>query len=142
MSAPENTIPPAEAGPAASTADGVPTRPESVQDGDTLVFVVDVVAVSVKDAVGAAETPQLPVTLGEAEGKPTVTIDTASTPPAVISALEAAAQTALADPEVRGKLGDVGIEAAGGSADRLREFIRNEIEIYAPVVKAANMKAD
>ena len=31
MSAPENTIPPAEAGPAASTADGVPTRPAPVR---------------------------------------------------------------------------------------------------------------
>ncbi len=73
--------------PGSQGYDGVPTRPESVQDGDTLVFVVDVVAVSVKDAVGAAETPQLPVTLGEAEGKPTVTIDTASTPPAELVAV-------------------------------------------------------
>ncbi len=73
--------------PGSQGYDGVPTRPESVQDGDTLVFVVDVVAVSVKDAVGAAEAPQLPVTLGEAEGKPTVTIDTASTPPAELVAV-------------------------------------------------------
>lgn len=53
-----------------------------IELGDSLVFVVDVHAVSVKQATGAAESPQLPVTLGEAEGKPTVTIDTTATPPA------------------------------------------------------------
>lgn len=73
--------------PGSQGYDGVPTRPESVQDGDTLVFVVDVVAVSVKDAVGTAESPELPFTMGEAEGKPTVTIDTAATPPAELVAV-------------------------------------------------------
>lgn len=59
----------------------------AIEVGDTLVFVVDVVAVSTKSAVGTAETPQLPVTLGEADGKPTVTIDTAATPPADLVAV-------------------------------------------------------
>lgn len=56
-------------------------RAPAIEVGDTLVFVADVRAVSTKDAVGAAETPTLPVTLGEADGKPTITIDTAATPP-------------------------------------------------------------
>lgn len=58
-----------------------------IQVGDTLAFVVDVVAVSAEKATGIVETPELPVTLGEAEGKPTLTIDTASTPPADLIAV-------------------------------------------------------
>ncbi|MDO5534917.1 MAG: FKBP-type peptidyl-prolyl cis-trans isomerase [Propionibacteriaceae bacterium] len=53
-----------------------------IQVGDSLAFVVDVVTVAAQQATGVAETPELPVTLGEADGKPTVTIDSASTPPA------------------------------------------------------------
>lgn len=73
--------------PGTDAYDGQGGKPPKIEVGDTLFFVVDVLAVSVKDAVGAAENPQLPVTLGEAEGKPTVTIDTASTPPAELVAV-------------------------------------------------------
>lgn len=59
----------------------------NIEVGDTLVFVADVIAVSVKQATGTPETPTLPVTLGEADGKPTVTIDTAATPPADLIAV-------------------------------------------------------
>ena len=44
MSAPENTIPPAEAGPAASTADGVPTRPAPVRGVLVIAAVLVVIA--------------------------------------------------------------------------------------------------
>lgn len=72
--------------PGSDGYDGSGGNPPAIEVGDTLVFVVDVLAVSVKDAVGTAESPQLPVTLGEADGKPTVTIDTAATPPAELVA--------------------------------------------------------
>lgn len=61
-------------------------RPPAIEVGDTLVFAVDVIAVSVKEATGTPQNPDLPVTLGEAEGLPTVTIDSAATPPAELLA--------------------------------------------------------
>ncbi len=54
--------------------------------GDSLVFVVDVVAVSVKQATGTPATPSLPVTLGDEGGKPTVTIPAGATPPSSLVA--------------------------------------------------------
>lgn len=61
-------------------------NPPAIEVGDTLVFVVDVLAVSVNEPAGAAETPELPVTLGDEGGKPTVTIPTGATPPAELVA--------------------------------------------------------
>lgn len=53
-----------------------------IQVGDSLVFLVDVLAVSTKTAVGTAATPTLPVTVGQdAAGTPTVTIPSGATPP-------------------------------------------------------------
>lgn len=52
-----------------------------IEVGDTLVFVVDVVSVSVTAATGIPRQPELPVTTGEADGRPTVTIPTGSQPP-------------------------------------------------------------
>lgn len=67
--------------PGSDGYDAAGGNPPQIEVGDTLVFVVDVHAVSVAHATGAAATPTLPVTLGEADGKPTITIDTAATPP-------------------------------------------------------------
>ncbi len=53
-----------------------------IEVGDTLVFVVDVQAVSVATATGTPRQPALPVTVGEADGRPTVTIPTTEQPPA------------------------------------------------------------
>lgn len=59
----------------------------SIQVGDSLVFLVDVLAVSTKTAVGTAATPTLPVTVGQdAAGTPTVTIPSGATPPAQLVA--------------------------------------------------------
>lgn len=53
-----------------------------IQVGDTLVFVVDVVAVSVDTATGAAKNPTLPVRLGtDGDGHPTVTIPSGAAQP-------------------------------------------------------------
>lgn len=45
-----------------------------IEVGDSLVFAIDVLAVSVKTATGATGTEQPPVALGDEGGKPTVTI--------------------------------------------------------------------
>ena len=57
-------------------------NPPAIEVGDTLVFVVDVLAVSAQEPSGTPETPELPVTLGDDAGKPTVAIPTGTTPPA------------------------------------------------------------
>ncbi|MBK8462642.1 MAG: FKBP-type peptidyl-prolyl cis-trans isomerase [Nigerium sp.] len=67
-------------GSAGYDADG--GQPDAgIEVGDTLVFVVDVVSVSVTAATGTAHQPELPVTVGEADGRPTVTIPTGQQPP-------------------------------------------------------------
>lgn len=53
-----------------------------IEVGDTLAFVIDVLAVSVATATGETTGAQLPVTLGEDGGQPTVTIPAGATPPA------------------------------------------------------------
>lgn len=50
--------------------------------GDSLVFVVDVLAVSVTEATGEKTDAQLPVTLGMDGTKPTITIPAGAQPPA------------------------------------------------------------
>ena len=52
-----------------------------IEVGDSLVFVVDVQAVSVTAVSGTPQQPELPVTVGEADGRPTVTIPTGTQPP-------------------------------------------------------------
>ncbi|MFT3875146.1 MAG: FKBP-type peptidyl-prolyl cis-trans isomerase [Propioniciclava sp.] len=52
-----------------------------IEVGDTLVFVVDMVSVQTAAPSGVAQQPSLPVTVGEADGKPTVTIPTGEQPP-------------------------------------------------------------
>ncbi len=65
----------------------------------------------------------------------------AKTPADVIQKIEAAAQQVISDPAVRKRLADQGIEAVAGSAEDLRKFVNNEIKVYAPVIKAANISA-
>lgn len=46
-----------------------------IEVGDTLIFVVDVIAVAVEEATGTAKNPTLPVTLGkDGDGNPTLSI--------------------------------------------------------------------
>lgn len=67
-------------------------NPPAIEVGDTLVFLVDVIAVSAQEPSGTTETPQLPVTLGDEGGKPTLTIPTGSAPPSEL----------VAEPVIRG----------------------------------------
>lgn len=53
-----------------------------IEVGDTLIFVVDVIAVSVDKATGTEQSPALPVTMGaDAEGFPTVAIPAGASQP-------------------------------------------------------------
>lgn len=64
------------------------------------------------------------------------------TPPAVIAALSASLNKALARPETRQKLLDLGFEPAGGSPEQLAEFAQVERKKWGPLIEAAGIRAD
>ncbi len=66
----------------------------------------------------------------------------AATPKDALAKLNAAAVKALRSPDVAERLASQGAEAVGNPAEEWGAFIRAEIDKWARVVKAANMKAD
>lgn len=64
------------------------------------------------------------------------------TPPAVTGALNAAVNKVLARPEVRQRLLELGFEPAGGTAAALSDFAKKERLRWAPIIKAAGIRAD
>jgi tripartite-type tricarboxylate transporter receptor subunit TctC len=66
----------------------------------------------------------------------------ARTPVAVISALNAAAQKTLAMPDVRERLLALASPPVGGTPEEFQQRIRAEIEKWARVIRAANIKPE
>jgi tripartite-type tricarboxylate transporter receptor subunit TctC len=66
----------------------------------------------------------------------------AGTPREIVSRLNAEAVRALRAPEVAEKLSGQGAEPAPGTPEEFAGFIRSEIDKWAKVVKAANMKPE
>jgi len=66
----------------------------------------------------------------------------AGTPPAVIQALNAAAQKSLALPEVRERLLALASPPVGGSPEQFASHIKGEIDKWARVIRAANIKPE
>ena len=66
----------------------------------------------------------------------------AGTPPAVIQRLNSEFQKALATDEVQEFMKSEGAEAIGGPPERMRDFLRAEIDQWTPVVRASGAKAD
>ncbi|EJE48715.1 hypothetical protein PMI14_06860 [Acidovorax sp. CF316] len=64
------------------------------------------------------------------------------TPADITRTLNAAVNKVLARPEVRQRLLDLGFEPAGGSAAYLGVFARKERQRWAPIIKAAGIRAD
>jgi tripartite-type tricarboxylate transporter receptor subunit TctC len=64
------------------------------------------------------------------------------TPTAVTGALNAAVNKVLARPDVRQRLLELGFEPAGGSAALLHDFAKRERQRWAPLIKAAGIRAD
>jgi tripartite-type tricarboxylate transporter receptor subunit TctC len=64
------------------------------------------------------------------------------TPAAVTGALNAAVNRVLARPEVRQRLLELGFEPAGGTAASLHDFAKRERQRWAPIIKAAGIRAD
>jgi len=66
----------------------------------------------------------------------------AGTPAAIVARLHLETVKALARPELRSKLTDLGIEVIGNSPDEFAAAIKLEIPKWAKVIKEAGIKAD
>ena len=118
-------------------ADGPPTIP-MVKGGK-----VRAVAVT-----GATRSPELPDVPSMAEsGYPDVDVYLysgffvpAATPPAIAAKLETVLRQAIKDPEVSAKLKAMAVNPGGTPSDVFRKMIDADIEKFAAVAKAANLK--
>jgi len=66
----------------------------------------------------------------------------AGTPPDVIAKLNSAANAALADPEVKKQLTDLGYEIVGGPPATLKALIDQDFQAKGDILRAANIHAD
>jgi tripartite-type tricarboxylate transporter receptor subunit TctC len=120
-------------------ADGPPTMP-LVQGGR-------IRAIGVTGDKRAPELPDVP-SMAEA-GFPDVDVQLwsgvfapAGTPPAIVKKLEDALRAAIKDPGVQDKLKAMAVTPGGNSSDEFRAMIDADINKFAEVAKAANLKFD
>jgi tripartite-type tricarboxylate transporter receptor subunit TctC len=120
-----------------SIADGPPTMP-LVQGGK-------IRALAVTGSERSSELPDVP-SMAEA-GYPEVNIGlwsgvfvSTNTPPAIANKLAAELRRAMADAGVREKLKAMAVNPGGGPGEEFRKKIDGDIEVFADVVKAANLK--
>jgi tripartite-type tricarboxylate transporter receptor subunit TctC len=66
----------------------------------------------------------------------------AKTDPAIVERLHQAVVAALQDADVRSKLAETGLRVVGNSPAEFTAFLAQEIEKFAAIVKAANIKAE
>jgi len=66
----------------------------------------------------------------------------AGTPGAVVERLNGEFNKALAAPDVRSKLAALGVDPAGGTSAQMTQYVRNDAERWAKIVKAANVKLE
>ncbi|MGO4812989.1 tripartite tricarboxylate transporter substrate binding protein [Cupriavidus sp. 2MCAB6] len=66
----------------------------------------------------------------------------AKTPPAVVRELNTAANTALADPDVRKQLMQLGVTILPGTPEAFGQFVRNETSTWNGVIRKAGITAD
>jgi tripartite-type tricarboxylate transporter receptor subunit TctC len=104
-------------------------------------------AIAVTGKARLASLPDVP-TFAEA-GFPTVdatgfqgVLAPAGTPPAAVAKLSDALLKALADPQVRERFAQQGLDAAPSTPAEFSAFIRNEIAKWGRIAREANIKAD
>ena len=66
----------------------------------------------------------------------------AGTPPAVINALNSAAQKSLAMPDVRERLMALASPPMGGTPEEFGQYMKREVDKWARVIRAADIKAE
>ena len=120
---------------------------DNLASANTQVKAEKVKALAVTTARRSALAPDLP-TVAES-GLPGFDISTwfglfvpARTPPDVVARLHAEFTRALAAPEVRERIVNLGAEPVGNRPEEFAQFIRAEAEKYARVIKASGATAD
>jgi tripartite-type tricarboxylate transporter receptor subunit TctC len=63
----------------------------------------------------------------------------ANVPADVVTKINSATNAWLAQPKTKQFLNNLGIETAGGSPQELKDFIKAEVEKWAPIIKGANI---
>ena len=66
----------------------------------------------------------------------------AKTPPAIVKQLNTAANTALADPDVRKQLSQLGVTIVSGSPEQFGQFVKTETTTWNNVIRKAGITAD
>jgi tripartite-type tricarboxylate transporter receptor subunit TctC len=66
----------------------------------------------------------------------------AGTPKAIVDKLHRDTVKALADPDVKKRFADLGVEAVSSSPAQFSAFIRSEMDKYAKLIKEANIKVN
>ena len=66
----------------------------------------------------------------------------AGTPAEIVAVLHRATVTALADPETRKALGDLGVDIVGSSPQEFSAYIKAEIPKWSAIMKAAGAKLE
>jgi tripartite-type tricarboxylate transporter receptor subunit TctC len=64
----------------------------------------------------------------------------ARTPPEIIDKIHADTVAALAEPAMKAKFDQLGVIPVGSTPAQLGDHIKAEMEKWAPVIKAANIK--
>ena len=63
-------------------------------------------------------------------------------PSPIVMRLNTEMKAVLALPDVREKLSNVGVETTGSTPERFSDYLRTEIDKWAPIVKASGAKPD
>jgi tripartite-type tricarboxylate transporter receptor subunit TctC len=66
----------------------------------------------------------------------------AKTPPDIVRKMHADTVAALAEPPIKAKLEQLGVMAVGSTPEELGTHLKTEMEKWAPVIKAANIKVN
>jgi tripartite-type tricarboxylate transporter receptor subunit TctC len=120
----------------------------SISDGPPAMPQINAGKVRALAVTGSQRSPQLPNVPSMAEsGVPEVNTKlwsgffaSAKTPPAIAAKLEAALRKAITDPGVSAKLREMAVMPGGTASADFRKVIDADIQGYAAVAKAANLK--
>ena len=66
----------------------------------------------------------------------------ARTPPEIIAKMHADTVAVLAEPQIRAKLDALGVVVVGSTPEQLGAHLKAEMERWAPVIKAANIRVN
>ena len=104
-------------------------------------------ALAVTSKSRSSTLPSVP-TMAEAMGKPFVStawqgiVAPAGTPQAIVDRLNKVLISVLAEPVIRQKLSDQGVDALGSTPAQYAEFIKNELTRWQGVVNLTGARAD